>query len=68
MREVPGQIEGVSINLSETEEVFETWVGLLERAVLELVKTNDRTSRVESSVAGLRATMMDRSAKVEEVQ
>jgi hypothetical protein len=64
----PGQIEGVSMNLSETEENVEPWVGVLEQVALGLAETKNWTSRVESGVAGLRTAMADASAKVEEVQ
>jgi cell division protein FtsB len=56
MGEVRRQIEGVTIKLSETH------------TAVERTETKDRTSRVESDVAGLRAAMADWSAKVEEVR
>jgi hypothetical protein len=62
------QIEGVSINLSEAEEVVKLWTGLLEWVVLELAETKDWTSWVESYVADLQTAMADGSAKVEETQ
>jgi hypothetical protein len=37
----PDQIEGVSINLTQTEEAVKSWTGLLERAALRLVKMMD---------------------------
>jgi hypothetical protein len=37
----------LNINVSETKEAAEPWVGLLERAVLELGEANAGTSRVE---------------------
>jgi hypothetical protein len=61
MGKVRRQIEGVMINLSETDEAVE-W------AALGLAESKDRTSRAESVVAGLRAAMADGSAKVEEVR
>jgi hypothetical protein len=39
--EVQGQVKDVNINLSETEEVVEPWVDLLERAALRLAETKD---------------------------
>jgi chromosome segregation ATPase len=53
--------------MNRTEEAVERRVGPLEHAVLGLAETTDRTSRVESDLAGLRAAMADGSAKVEEV-
>jgi hypothetical protein len=54
--------------MNQTEEAVERWVGPLTRAVLGLVETKDRTSRVESDVAGLRAVMADGGSKAEEVR
>jgi hypothetical protein len=67
-REVLNQTEGVCIHLNETEADVEPWVGLSERAALEVMDTKDWTSRVESDIAGLRTAMADGSVKVEEVQ
>jgi hypothetical protein len=47
IEEVLGQLEGVNIHLSETQEAVGPWVGLLERTALELVETMDWTSRVD---------------------
>jgi hypothetical protein len=55
------QIEGVTIKLSETKEV-------VERAALGLAETKDRTSRVESDLASLRAAIADDRRKVEQVR
>jgi myosin heavy subunit len=63
MGEVLPQIEGLAIKLSQSEEALEPRVGPLERA-----ETKDRTSRVESVAAGLRAAMADCRAKVEDVR
>jgi hypothetical protein len=41
---------------------------IVERAAFELAETKDRTTRVESDVAGLRAAMADGNTKVEEVR
>jgi hypothetical protein len=65
---VLGSIENVTINLSKTKEAGELWVGLLERAVLELAEIKDWTSRAESDAAILRTAIPDGSAKVEGVQ
>jgi hypothetical protein len=48
------QIEDVSINLCDTEEAVEPWVGLLELAALRLTGMKYWTSRVELDVVGLR--------------
>jgi hypothetical protein len=66
--EVLGPIERVSINLSETGKVVESWVGLLEWPALKVAERKDWTSRAESDVMGLRAAMADGSAKIEGVQ
>jgi hypothetical protein len=68
MGEVLRQVEGADINLSESEESVEPWVGLLERVALVLAETMDWTSRVESDVAALRTAMADGSARVEEIR
>jgi hypothetical protein len=68
IEEVLGEIEGVSTNLSETEEVAEPWVGLLERAALRLAEMKDWTFRVETSVPGLRTVTANGSTKIKEVQ
>jgi hypothetical protein len=68
MGEVQSQVEGVAIKLGEMEAIVERRVGLLERAVLELAETKDRTSRLESDVADLRAAMAEGDVKVEEVR
>jgi cell division protein FtsB len=49
-------------------DIVEVFVAPRERAALGLAETKDRTSRVESDVAGLRAAMADVSAKVKEVR
>jgi hypothetical protein len=67
MKGVLNEIEGVNINLSETEAAVERWVGLLELAASALAETMNWTSQVESDVVGLRAAMADGSAKVEEI-
>jgi chromosome segregation ATPase len=54
--------------MNQTEEAVGLRVGPLEQAALGLAGTTDRTSRVESDVAGLREGMADGSAKVEEVR
>jgi chromosome segregation ATPase len=54
--------------ISQTDEAVEQRIGPLEQAALELAETKIRTSQVESDVAGLRATMADNSAKVEDVR
>jgi hypothetical protein len=68
MGEMLDQTEGVSINSSETEEVLESWLDVLERAALELTETKAWTSRVESDVADVRTVMANGSAKTEEVR
>jgi hypothetical protein len=65
---VLGRIHGVAIQVSRTKDPVERRVGRLEQAALGLAETKDRTSLVESGVAGLRAEMADGSAKVEQVQ
>jgi septal ring factor EnvC (AmiA/AmiB activator) len=62
MGEVLGPIDGVAIKVSQTEDVVAWCVVPLEQR-----ETKDRTSRVESDVAALRAVMAAGSAKVEEV-
>lgn len=57
MEEWLGQIQGVSINLSDTQEAVGQRVGLLARTMLRLAETKDWTPRVESDVTDLRATM-----------
>jgi hypothetical protein len=54
--------------LNGTEEAVERRVGPLERAALGLAEATDRTSRVESDVAGLRAAMERANANIEDVQ
>jgi chromosome segregation ATPase len=54
--------------MNDTEEAAERPVRPLEQAVLGLAEAKDRTSRVESDLAGLRAAMADDSEKVEEVR
>jgi hypothetical protein len=56
------------IKLSETAEAVVRRFGSLERAASGLAETKDRTSRVESDVAGLRAATADGSAKVKDAR
>jgi hypothetical protein len=67
MGEVLGQIKAVGLNLSETKETCEPWVGLLEWVALELAE-KDWTSPVESDAADLPTVMATGSMKVEEVR
>jgi predicted nucleic acid-binding Zn-ribbon protein len=50
------------------QEAAERRIGPLGQTALELAEVKNRTHRVESDVAGLRAAMADDSAKVEDVQ
>jgi hypothetical protein len=52
MGKVRRQTEGVMIKSSEPEEAVERRIGPLERAAFGLAETKDRTSQVESYVAG----------------
>jgi chromosome segregation ATPase len=65
LQEATGEVRR---QMNQTEEAVEQRVGPLEPTTLGLAEVKDRTSRVESDVAGLRVTMADNSAKVEEVQ
>jgi chromosome segregation ATPase len=66
--EVRRQIEDVTSKLSQTEAAMKGRVRPLERAARGLAETADRTSRVESDVAGLQSAVADGNAKIEEVE
>jgi hypothetical protein len=57
MAAVRSPIDGVAIKLSQTDDAVERRVRPPERAVLGLAEMQDRMSRVESDIAGLRAAM-----------
>jgi chromosome segregation ATPase len=60
-------MEEMRSQISQTDEAVEQRIRPLEQLALELAETKIRTSQVESDVAGLRAAMVDNSAKIEEV-
>jgi hypothetical protein len=59
------ELTRLTIKLNQTEEAVEQRVRPLGQTVMGLVETKDRTYRVESDVAGLRAVMADGNAKAE---
>jgi hypothetical protein len=68
IEEVLGQLEGVNMNLSGTEEAVGPWASLLERATLELAETRDWTSRIDQILQVCGQRWRNRSGKVEKVQ